>query len=209
MTTYGDVRGRVLRLLKDETGSQFSSELVYDSVLAAHRAILPWVPKFQTATYTSSGSDVFALPSDIYRIESVQDDSGVFLAKATMAPSIQNTSLRKNVWIDYPTNHISFVSEVPAGDNFTVYYQAYWTEPSSGSDSLIEVPRHAEVGLVYYACAHTLLSKSTAAASLRQFNNKVDSGTPTDNPVKDMVELFMARFHQEMKTMPSFTRATQ
>jgi hypothetical protein len=210
MTTYGDIRGKVLRVLGDPTGAVYSTDLVYDGVIAAHRAILPWVPKFSEYTYTSSGSSSFALPSDVYRMEAVKDvGRGMFLPKIQMSPNIVNANLKNNTWIEYPSGFLSFSDIVESGAQITIYYQSYWIEPSSGSASTIEVPLQSHTGLIYYACSHILLQKAVNSASLRQYNTKVDSGVPEDNPLKTMMEVFLNRFYQEMKLMPQFTRATQ
>ena len=47
MNTYGDIRLRLLHLLNAEANTTYSDDLVFDSIMGAVEAILPWVAKRQ------------------------------------------------------------------------------------------------------------------------------------------------------------------
>lgn len=214
MATYDNIQQRIYRLLNDPGATTYSDELVYDGVLAAHEAILPWVPKFMTATLTT-GSDgqTLTLPADVYSVQALRNvDSGAFIRKANMAPgTVRHADVSQVVdWIEYPIGYLNLSPEVDAGTLYTLYYHAYWNTPASATDTtfVMEVPRHALQGLMLYACAVVLSPSAINSASIRQFNLRVDSGTPEDNPLKVEADYMLRRFYQEMKMMPPFTKVT-
>ena len=214
--TYSAFVEKVYRSLADVSEKQNSEELVYDAVCAAHDAILQWVPCFGVATLTSGslGADPksFPIPEDAYQVDVVQIVStGAFLPKATFAPGSYRMEDQASLpydWIEFPTGFIDVGIPVTLGDTIKVYYRAFWPKPASASDTSfrILVPYQAHLGMVYYACAHCLLPRSVQSGGIRQYNTKVDSGAPTDNPLYNMSEWFLKRFLQEMKLMPPYTK---
>lgn len=217
MTTYGELRLQIQRLLNDvqitET-RQYDDDAIYDGICSAHKAILPWVPKQLVATITS-GSDgmTHTLPSGVYRIDAVVDkDAEIVLPKNTLYPgSYRGSSVSgQNGWLDYPTGFVTTLYEVE--DGITVFYEGYWNVPttsgSTADDFVLEVPDIAIAGLAYYACSQCLLPKAVTSASIRQFNVKIDSGDPTDNPLQELSDYFLKRFMQEMKMMPMHGRSS-
>lgn len=215
MSTYDDIQSRIYRLLNDPNESTYSDELVYDGVVAAHQAILPWVPKYATGALTA-GSDgqLLQLPSDCYQIQSVRrDDDGLYLSRASMAPgTVRHDDVQTALdWINYPAGYIHLNYAVDEGDTFTLYYFARWGLPSSVADTqfVLEVPEMAIQGMVYYAGAHVLIPSAVNSATIRQFNLRVDSGTPEHNPLKAESDYLRSLFYTEMKLMPSYLRAIQ
>lgn len=214
METYGSIKTRVLRTLNDPSSRTHGDSIVYDAVAAAHMALMPWVPKPATATL-SSGSDgiLLSLPADLYAIQALQlVSSGEFLPRSTLTPrSIRHSEGTVIDWIDYPYGYVSLSKSYDEGTEFKLYYLAYWNQPASENDTtfVLEVPRMAHQGLVYYACAHCLCPQSVNSANIRQFNLRIDSGTPEDNPLKVEAQRFLDLFHHEMKLMPPYQKVTQ
>jgi hypothetical protein len=216
MITYQTLSERIYRVLSDVGQKQHDTELVWDGAIAAHDAILQWVPYFKSVTLTSGSAgaplDLFQLPDDVYQVDTIQTLSdGQFYPRATFAPNtVRNTGQQSEIldWIEYPTGYVNTSENVPEGEQIKVYYRAYWpTPPTASSNSFqILVPKYAHTGMVYYAAAHCLLPRSVGAGGIRQFNDKSDSGVPTDNPLYNMSEWFLKRFMQEMKLMPSFAK---
>jgi hypothetical protein len=217
MTTYGELRLQVQRLLndvKDVDVRQYDDADIYDGLSAAHRAILPWVPKQLVSTITSGSDGVtHTLPGGIYRIDAVLDkDTDIVIPKGALYPSAYrgNSVAGQNSWVDYPTGYLSLLYENTNG--VTVYYQGYWNMPTtSGSgadDFVLEVPDVALAGIVFYACSVCLIPRAVTSASIRQFNVKIDSGDPTDNPLQELSDYFLKRFMQEMKMMPMSGRSS-
>lgn len=214
MATYDSLQQRIYRLLSDPAAARYGDELIYDGVVAAHEAILPWVPKFMSITVTA-GSDgqTITLPSDVYAVQALRRvENGAFIRKANMAPgTVRHTDLDQAIdWIEYPAGYLNLSPDVDAGEEFILYYHAYWNIPASASDTsfVLEVPRCAHQGLIFYACAVALTPSSVNSASIRQFNLRIDSGTPEDNPLKAEADYMLKRFYQEMKMMPPFTKVT-
>lgn len=212
MATYDQLSQRVYRLLNDVAQATYEDVLVYDGIAAAHDAILTWVPRLAVATVTSGSDGVtLVLPSDLYAVQAVQRmENGEFLRKATMAAGTMRNSDAIQVvdWIEYPTGYISLGADVGEGEEFKLHYLALWDIPASEADLdfVITPPRYALQGMVYYAGAFCILPSGVSSAQLRQFNLRVDSGTPVDNPLKDMADQLLQRFYQEMKIMPPYTK---
>lgn len=219
--TFSDFSAKVLRVLGDPDGNLFSDELIYDGCLAAHSAILPWLPKEATneiITDSTSGSlgagGIYALPSDCYQLQSVQlVSTGEFLPKATLASgTARNVGNTQYIdWIEYPHGSLSLSEQLSSDEKLKLFYFAYWNAPSSDTDTefTFEVPDPAHIGMVYYTGAHCLMPKAVDAAQIRQFNQRMDSGNPEHNPLKVEAKYLLERFAQEMKLMPPFVRVAQ
>lgn len=215
MATYSNLESRVARLLNDEEMARVSAEMVYDGILSGHDAILPWVPKTALVTLTSgSNGFLFALPADCYSVQSVLIvETNVFVPKATLSPRSSWTQgiQTDNNWIDYPMGYLTFSEEIEEGETIQVFYHAFWTKPSSppAAAFVIEVPTYAHQGMVYYAASQVMMQQATGSGGIRQFNTRVDSGTPEDNPLLVLSQRFLERFYQEMKMMPPYTKVGQ
>ena len=213
--TYGEFVEKVLRLLDDPGQQIYEDGLVWDGICGAHEAIMPYAPKFAQATLTAgSAGDLYTLPTDLYSIQAVQDvDSGKFIPRATLAPltARSSTSISDNDWIEYPNGYLNLSVALSEGDQLRLYYFAYWNKPETESDLgfILEVPTAALVGMMYYAGSHCLLPKSSNSANIRQFNLRVDSGNPEDNPLRVQAELYRKLFFQEMKMLPPYVKVSQ
>jgi len=211
--TYSLFAEKVYRQLSDPDAENYSDDLVYDAICAAHDAVLTWVPNYQEVTLTA-GSDpgLFELPSDIYDIQAVQilDESRKFISQATLAAGTTrgNTSA-ENDWTESPKGWLSLSTDLDEGDNIKIYYLAHWEIPTNSSDNafVIRVPRYAHQGMIYYAISIILEPTIIDTATLGPFKGKVDSGTPIHNPMKDVSNWFRSLFIQEMKLMPPYQKA--
>lgn len=213
---YGSLVTRIQRLVDDANGTIYSEDLIWDGVCEAHDAILPWVPKFASTILTAgSNGSLFQLPSDLYTIQAVKDvNSGKFLPRATLTPSsyrYTTSTGEANDWIEYPQGYLSLAAAMTEGDQLELYYFAYWSKPPTETSLtfVIEVPTAAQYGICLYAASNCLLAKSTSSANIRQYNVRVDSGTPVDNPLKDQSEFYRHLFYQEMKMMPPYVKVSQ
>lgn len=207
MATLSEIRDRVLRVLSDPSGQQYSSDLVDDGIFAAIEAILPWVFNRKLVVFAGDSTELsFELPADVYRITAVFDeDSGTYipqnLLSAGQAPGTDLTSNQD--WMEYPEGYIS-LANAPDGD-ITVHYGAVWGTPVDDDDEL-EPPTWSHRAIVFYAASYALLDKASSAANIRQWNVDVDSGTPAMNPMRDMSTYYLDRFRIEMERMPARIR---
>jgi len=211
---YSEFSLKVLRLLDDPDGAIYGEELVWDGVCGAHEAVMPYIPKFSMVTLTSgSDGDSFALPSNLYSVQSIQVvETGRFIPKATLAPlTVRSIAQDDNDWSEYPQGYLSLSAPLDEGDELKIYYFAYWNKPASETDLtfVIEVPLAASIGMQLYAASQCLLAKSSNSANIRQFNIRVDSGTPEHNPLKVQAEVYRHLFYQEMKMMPPYVKVGQ
>lgn len=210
--TFGDFKSELRRLI-DDTGELKSDALLADSLKGALVAVLPWHSKESTQLLTSgSGGETyqFALPSDFYDVDGVHDtESSKFLRRATMMPyQYAGENLDQFTYDIYPHGYIRFWPDPETGDTFTLYYRAYWSVPTTDL-SLLDPPLHLKQALLYYAAARAVMPEAESSAELRQYNTKIDSGTPAHNPVGDRVFFFMRLFELEVKRQLSQPRGTQ
>jgi len=208
---FSALRDKIYRMLDDPTGEGFSEDLLKDGIHAALDAILPWVPMRATVTLAvtsgSNGNMEYALPDDCYGIEGVYDIDGVPIRYARLDPEMyRGDASQEQDWIEYPIGHLLFSKEVT--DDLTVFYVAYWPKPTT-SNSYIAVPNHLVTALSLYATAYSLIPGGISSATIRQFNQRVDSGTPEDNPLGTRVEKLLRLFEIEMNRYPPHLRATR
>ena len=210
---YGSLVERIFRQLSDPDQENYLEEAIYDAVVAAHAAILPWLPNYKDAVLTSgSDGDLLALPTDVYDIQSVQPLSGAlkFISRATLAAqTARGNPSAENDWIESPKGYLSFASDLDEGTDVRVYYLAYWETPDSVQDTdfVLTVPEQAYQGMMYYSMGIVLSSVIVDTSTLGPFRQKIDSGTPIHNPMRDTANWFRSLFLQEMKMMPPYQKA--
>jgi hypothetical protein len=212
MTTKAEVRNRVLRLLGDPQGAQYEVSLLDDALASALIAVCKWVPKTQNTALAGDNSKLeFDLPANLYRITAVLDSSNdFFLPQTNLTPGISpgvgkasNNQITGNDWIEYPEGHITFAN-APSG-SITVYYGAIWKYPTEDNEAL-ETPSFLLTAITYYCCGYVVSNNALASANTRQYNVKVDSGTPSENPLRDMATYFFKLFENEMNSLPARVR---
>lgn len=213
--TYEVLVNRILRKLDDPAQSSYEEELVYDAVIAAHAAILPWVPCQSVALLTSGSADQtdFVLPANLYTIQALQEVStGDFIPRNNLAPSTQRSpeNYANYDWVEYPHGYISLSRSIDIGDQLRLWYFSYWSVPTGESDLsfVIKPPDAALSGIVLYAAMYCLRAKSSNTAAIRQWaQRQIDSGNPEDNPLRKQALSLYQDFINEMKLMPAFAKA--
>jgi len=207
MSKYLDVHQRVRQYLK-VSSITFSDQLLLDGINAGMKAIVPWLPKKKVAQCLTSGSMV-ALPDDVYLVDALYSpDNSYWLPHMTIR-SGPAPSASLPMWMEYPNGYISLTSENLDGKYLDVYYFSDWVEATttgSATESL-DTPSFADLAIVYYACSYCLVSGAMQSSQLRQFNTKIDSGNPDDNPLKEMSIVLMQRFMNEVKLFPPIEKA--
>lgn len=215
---FGDFRTMLLNTLKANAETTYSNALLYDAFVGAQVALLPWVPKRKLTILTATDQqDTFALPADCYAVEAVQDvASGVFMERAVLQPGKtrngQNNSRSAGFdWVEYPAGSVFLSKPLEVDTQIRVYYVAYYAAPTDAEDDAfaLEPPRYATMGLVYYAVSHALLPSAVAEGQIAQFKQKIDSGSPTDNPMADLSKFFRQLFLEEMNRLPRLPGASK
>jgi hypothetical protein len=214
--TYSTLVERIYRQLSDpdQENPDFTEDGVYDAVVAAHEAILTWVPNYKDVELTAgSDGDLLQLPSDVYDIQAVQlpdDSSKKFIPRATLAAgTARGNTTAENDWTESPKGYLSFAYDLTEGDTVRVYYLAFWGQPANSSDTdfVLEVPPMAYQGIIYYALSVILSPIIMDTSVLGPFRDRTDSGIPTHNPMRDTANWFRSLFLQEMKLMPPYQKA--
>lgn len=215
---YREFSDLVLHALKVDDNSNYSDDLVYEATCNAIDAILPWIPRAAIATIIADGIlDHFALPDDCYSVEAVQDvSSGTFVERDIIAPGkIRNRTGVGNKplfsWLEYPQGELLLSEVLDADSKIRVYYTAYFSRPSSKTDLdfVLNVPRFAIPGMVYFTCAHCLIAGSAASAEVRQWSTKTDSGKPVDNVLENTAKFYRQLFLEEMSRVPRTVGASK
>jgi hypothetical protein len=207
---FEDFRAMILNTLKADEDSTYSDELIHEATCLAIDAILPWIPKAALTTITADGLlDRFPLPADCYAIEAIQDvTTGTFVEKDLIQPGKMRNSAQGDrnlfTWLEFPRGSLYLSKVLDQGREIRVYYTAYFNKPSTKDDLdfELETPRYALAGMLYWACAHCVIPFSTSAAQVRNWNQKIDSGKPTDNPLEANARFYRQLFIDEMTRVP-------
>lgn len=223
MTTLAEAKTDVLGLMQeailtedadgaevtDVTGVESSAVLLRGGIRAALRKITSrvWKQSVQTLTITVD-TTVFELPSDLINIEAVYDSYlKTFCSRMKLVASGEITvGSDGNAWIPYPNGSITFINALKANYGGIVYYSALWDEPTDESD-VLEAPAYAYTAMLYYAASYCFLAKASGSSGIRQYAQKVDAGKPTDIPAKDMANVFLQRYENEMQSLPMTEKA--
>lgn len=213
MTVLADFKRKVLRVLQEQeeedsdpvAGVTSPPELLTEAVNAALTRISARVWKPSVLQIEEAGTE-FTLPSDLVNIEAVYDKT---LKKFVPRLALQSTGTIDvtggNAWLQYPNGYITFMNELEDA-GATVYYAAHWLHLDN-DDDVSEAPKISETAITLYAAAYCMLAEAAGSADIRQFNQRVDSGKPTDIPAKDMAVFLMKFFEAELQSLPMTTRA--
>jgi len=215
MVTYGDFRLRLLHALGAEPDTTYTDDLLYESCTGALNAILPYCPN-QSIKEILVSTNTFQLPMDCWRVETILDSStGLVLPKFDLRPSavrrVSGTEKGFSDWMEYPRGYVLLSSEPSSARTINVFYLAYWDKPQNKDslDFVLPMPESALSGMIYYAASHCMVPGSVNSAQIRQFNTKVDSGTPVDNSLEMEAKFLRLLFMEEMKSMPKYVGVTQ
>lgn len=213
--TVAEFKLKLIALLEDEpsvptgsgdspvSGTQYDSDILLLSLHAALEAILPKCSKQTVADIDVEDTDetVYELPTDLIQIEGIYDiGKSAFLPQFDMRAGNALTATLGNGFLSYPYGYVTFLSGLSTS-GAKLYYSAQWETPADDDDDL-EPPQYALLPLLYYAASFVTLSKSVGASVLRQYNTKIDSGTPIQNPMEQTSSYFLKRFDIAMQVLP-------
>lgn len=214
MATLDELRFQIFRLLGTPDGTGYEDALILDAISMAFDAILPWIPKTVTTTFTGDGSTTsFVLPSHLYELEAIVDEQGEVLPRAILAVGqhIGTRSDNINDWLEYPSGSVTFSKPLSTDEVYTVYYLAHWNKPTADTDKAasMEPPEIATIGIVLYASAYAIFPAAVGASEIRQFNTRIDSGTPEQNPMQKTALYILDLFQKEMSRHPKHQKAAK
>jgi len=220
--TVGEVKARVIDLLSDQLvyeegassptlalpihGTQTNESVLLSGIEAALDATSQriWKPSvFEIETAVTE----IDIPDDLIEIEAVLDRKTQTLIERVRF-MVGNEPGQG--FITYPYGKITLTSEAEEG--VKIYYSALWEKPVVDAyhplidDVPLSCPAVLTNAVVFYATAYCMLQRASGSAVLRQYNTKVDSGNPEDNPTYEMAKAFMTMFETEMKRIPQMTK---
>jgi hypothetical protein len=219
-TSFSDVKLKVLRLLGDTIatvedddpsnpspvgGTIYDSAILQDAVHAALKRISSRIWKTAIYEIEEAGTN-FSLPLDLLDIEGVfENETGMFIPRCNFQTGqVMSTSfLNANAWINYP-NGITFVNELGT-DGAKIYYLAHWELPEDDEEAL-ECPEMTVTAVTLFAASYCLLKSAVEQGDIAQYKTRVDSGQPTDIPAKELSNFLLARFENELNSLPMQTR---
>lgn len=213
MTTVLDLKGKILRLLSEESnglsplgGTQTTSDMLLDGINAALDAITARAWKASTYTIAEVCSS-HTMPTDMIDIEAVYEATrGILLPRVSMRAGDFFNDPNGNAWISYPAGSISFMNDLDAS-GVTVYYSASWPVVTSDTDTLT-CPSYCITPLSLYAASHCLVNMAVAAGVIGQYKTKVDSGQPVDNPLLDLSTFLLRRFEYTLQQIPPMQKGS-
>ena len=218
ITNLRTVKERILRLLNEEPilindsgdsggglitgGITYTAEYVIDAIRAALDAVSSRVWKTGVWDIEEVGSEFDEFPEDLMEIMSVYDNElGHYIPKQQMMPGRSTFEPPyENSWIDIPSGIISFAADL-SDKGAKVYYMAAWPMPDDEEECL-ELPDITLNAILFFACSYCLLQQASGISTIRQYNTRIDSGKPTDNPTNEMANYFLRRFDIEMARIP-------
>lgn len=188
------------------SGTQTPGEVLVDAINAALFAVSSrvWKPAVLEVEEAVTSVD---LPDDLIDVEGIRD-----LETGLLLPSIplQVSRMFDDGWTLFPYRKVTFSSEKPKG--VLIYYSGMWAHPDYDVSEIdayeFDFPLSLTNAVTFYAAAYCYLQKAGQHASVRQYNTKVDSGDPLDNPSLSLASALMKQFEEELKRFPQSVKGT-
>lgn len=195
-------------LLSDAAGAKYTPARMLTYVRWALAEASNHTAKMDS--YTWQGDDqttIFVLPTDmigtpiknalVSHITSTKTD---YISPYENQPettwnySTTNQRLRKVYWA-YPSGCITLGFIPSSSEKLLLQYFRIWDVPK-GDDDIMTIPQWLEAPVSYFIAAYAMQGDAVNAANIRQWNRKLDSGTPEDNPVRSMSEWYIEQAHR-------------
>lgn len=220
-TTLQEAKAILIRLLDDVEvidqylpyeGEEYKANLLKDSIHAALDAITVrlWKPAILEITTSTeeavAESNSYDLPTGLIEVEAVYDEHLTsFIPKIDMLVGENILDPTGNAWYLYPDGRITFVTAV--SDSMKVFYSSLWSKPVNDEDAL-EPPGISLTPIILYAASYCMLPSSVTSSNIRQYNTKVDSGRPVDNPRAEQSNFFLRRFEIALQQIPKMQKGS-
>lgn len=208
--TWSAFRTQLRRsVLKDVPKSNWTDEALLDFCGWALDTVCAHTAAVTSVEYTGTTATGYTLPENLY--ESVEDAGLVYLRTSSGArtvypvfyhPDVKSSDITYREW---PTGTLQ-LSSAPGSGTLVVDYFAYYSHPVSDSDP-IGVPAWMLPALGFLIAAYALSPQATQAANIRTFNDKTDSGVPTQNALEQLQGTFLRRYEEALARRPRQNRA--
>lgn len=215
---WSAVEPKLIRILKSVATSESDADLRMDGFNAALEDFSAHTAKRAKTEFTGDGSTIaFNLPSDFLAtpdaIQGVRIASGQSLGETEgwLEEQIFVPGENYSQWTDssgipslffiWPNDKINILPVMASGTKVEMYYHAAWGEVTAGT-SVIDAPRWALRLLNFYAAAYCIAPSGIKSAKIRQFNQKLDSGNPEDNPINEQADYYLKWYRTELAKYP-------
>lgn len=217
---FGEFKALLLDFLRADADTTYPDSLLFQAYELAADAINPWIPCQAVADLTSGSTNEIDLPIDLWKIEAVQDyETGEFLPRFLLSPRMPLPPVtttpylggEKLSWSEFPRGKLYFSMTPEESKVFRLFYCRHYGKPSNEQDDsfVLETPTAALSGIIYFAASHCVMPHSIVSSQIRQFNTRVDAGTPVDNVLENTVKMLRTMFMQEMDRLPKYSGAAQ
>lgn len=168
----------------------------------------------KTVLFDGDGSTVeFDLPEDFLKAYAVYwNDEEMFLEPKDYKPGIKwdweatDDTVRPYGFNLWPVNKLTvFHAPESATGNLKLYYWGMYSD-ILGDTQILEPPVWAHEALMYYTIALSLVPDMQDTAAIRQWNTRVESGRPVDNPLLQSFDKIMHSYHEALSLWPKQVR---
>lgn len=211
MLTLGEFK-RLLRKVLDEINPVPDQTTVDDDRLAE----LEWAlhefamhTALERTLRVENHGGRLTLPPDYLKMGGVLDVEGNYFLEPFPAVTPGNERPLRG-WYEWPHGELRLLGVYGPVD---IYYYAYYPPLRGDDNQVIDVPTWAVQPILMLAAAFVQMPYSVTASSLAQWKTRMDSGTPTDNPLIEQVNFFIAQYeralskHQPQQQDVAFTRS--
>ncbi len=203
---WSTLKAQVRRILKDTVPASYRwqdadlQDYVAWSLdaLCSHTAIAT-----ATSFTLDSSTGIFVLPDNIY--EPLERSGAVYSelngTKTYLNPVHYNRISQASGGYYVNGAGLNLVNTTNLSGDLIVQYFAMYPHPSNDSDELY-TPTWATAALVYRIAAYAMTLFAGRRANIAQWNQKKDSGRPTDNPLEEQAESFFDMWERELALYP-------
>jgi hypothetical protein len=219
MAAWSEIKARLIVLLGNryqQLGSNADANLIaWWNQAQLNFAIRHTAPQAVASYDGDETTREFDLPADFLKDYAVYwNDGGKehFLEPKNFKPGIDwdleatTDTHRPYGYILWPADKLTVfhAPEVGVG-NLRLYYFGLYADVV-GDTSVLEPPVWAHEALLFYTLALSLVPEFQDTAAIRQWNQRIDSGRPVDNPLLQAFDALLKQYHESLTLWPKQVR---
>ena len=217
--TWLFLKNQVIRLLQDtdRTAAQYSDDDLLDGINSALIDIVSHTARKKTievvleepTTQLETPSDWLAPGPIAIQVQGLywQMWTPYAYRPDETLPTPYSFSLSNNSYYEWPKGTLNFLWLVPANIKLRLQYYAYWDEMVDDAGLFTFRHRWMLDALKWNTTSKVLLKSVVQSAGLRQWNIKVDSGEPEDNPMLKASQVFYRMYQDKLAEYPPQDRS--
>jgi len=203
---WEDLRASIAQMLDDTARGEtdnpsWSNDELKSYTNFALTAFADHTAQTKSKTYEAATADLSSanLPEDLIQIGPVWFPNRVLVSPVylepgqTFADEEVSTSSQPVGYYRWPDDVLNLTQAVPQGESLVLFYWAYW-DTVEQDGSIIKIPKWAEEAIVWHCLSRAMAKPGVQAASLGQWKQRQDSGTPEHNPGRRYAEYCFEQF---------------